>query len=90
MPIPTPIQLKTHALVQDPIFWLHHVQLDRLWWQWQKEAPKRRLEDYKQHESERQRPTSLQNVLQYGGLAEGVKVGKVMNTENNILCYRYT
>ncbi|KAI1363131.1 hypothetical protein F5Y08DRAFT_310297 [Xylaria arbuscula] len=82
--------LDTEVAPNDPIFWLHHVQLDRLWWQWQREAPQRRVNDYQQHESERQRPTSLQNVLQYSGLAERIEVGKVMDTENNILCYRYS
>ncbi|KAI0530158.1 hypothetical protein GGR58DRAFT_518702 [Xylaria digitata] len=82
--------LDTEVAPNDPIFWLHHVQLDRLWWLWQQEAPQQRLNDYRQHESERQRPTSLENVLEYNGLADGVRVGQVMDTENHMLCYRYT
>lgn len=81
--------LDTHTQVSDPIFWLHHVQLDRLWWLWQREAPQQRLHDYKQHKSEIQRPTSLQDVLQYNELAEGARVNQVMDTENSIVCYRY-
>ncbi|KAL4866978.1 hypothetical protein BDV12DRAFT_198707 [Aspergillus spectabilis] len=29
----------------DPIFYLHHAYLDRLWWQWQQADPGRRLSD---------------------------------------------
>ncbi|KAI1294305.1 hypothetical protein F5Y03DRAFT_410919 [Xylaria venustula] len=82
--------LDTEVAPNDPIFWLHHVQLDRLWWLWQREAPQQRLKDYKQHKSEPQRPTSLQDVLQYNGLAKGARVDQVMDTESSTLCYRYT
>ncbi|GAW20959.1 hypothetical protein ANO14919_104720 [Xylariales sp. No.14919] len=82
--------LDTEVAPNDPIFWLHHVQLDRLWWLWQREAPQQRLHDYKQHASEPPRQTSLGDMLHYGGLAEGVKVGQVMETENSLLCYKYT
>ncbi|KAJ8131458.1 hypothetical protein O1611_g2173 [Lasiodiplodia mahajangana] len=81
--------LDTEVAPNDPIFWLHHVQLDRLWWLWQREAPQQRLSDYKQHKSELQRPTSLRDMLQYNGLAEGARVDQVMDTGSSILCYRY-
>ncbi|KAI8625267.1 hypothetical protein F5Y19DRAFT_467210 [Xylariaceae sp. FL1651] len=81
--------LDTEVAPNDPIFWLHHVQLDRLWWLWQREAPQQRLHDYKQHESESQRPTSLHDMLQYRGLADGARVEQVMDTEDSLLCYRY-
>ncbi|KAI1273109.1 hypothetical protein F5Y07DRAFT_411916 [Xylaria sp. FL0933] len=81
--------LDTEVAPNDPIFWLHHVQLDRLWWLWQQEALQQRLYDYKQHKSEVPRPTSLQDVLQYRGLAKGVRVSQVMDTKGSTLCYRY-
>ena len=30
----------------DPIFWVHHGQIDRLWWRWQQAEPSARLADY--------------------------------------------
>jgi tyrosinase len=29
----------------DPIFWMHHANLDRVWWSWQKRDLKKRLKD---------------------------------------------
>ena len=29
----------------DPIFWLHHANLDRVWWSWQAKDLKKRLRD---------------------------------------------
>ncbi|KAI5798769.1 hypothetical protein FPQ18DRAFT_366119 [Pyronema domesticum] len=29
----------------DPLFYLHHAQMDRLWWKWQQMDPERRLKD---------------------------------------------
>ncbi|KAI8624523.1 hypothetical protein F5Y19DRAFT_453990 [Xylariaceae sp. FL1651] len=73
----------------DPIFWLHHVQLDRLWWQWQQEDPAR-LQDYGQYKKQPGRNVSLHDTLQQGGLVDkNILVHQVMDTESGILCYRY-
>lgn len=29
----------------DPIFWMHHTNLDRVWWSWQKKDLENRLRD---------------------------------------------
>jgi tyrosinase len=29
----------------DPIFWMHHANLDRVWWSWQKKDLSKRLKD---------------------------------------------
>lgn len=29
----------------DPIFWMHHTNLDRVWWSWQKKNLSKRLTD---------------------------------------------
>lgn len=33
------------ASPSDPIFWLHHANLDRVWWSWQKRDLEKRLRD---------------------------------------------
>jgi tyrosinase len=33
------------ASPSDPIFWMHHANLDRVWWSWQKKDLVKRLKD---------------------------------------------
>jgi tyrosinase len=65
------------AAANDPIFFLHHAQLDRLWWTWQQEDPKARLMEYEGKafnvSSERAR---LHDGLGFGGLKELAGLGK--------------
>lgn len=74
----------------DPLFFLHHTQLDRLWWLWQKRQPGRGLTAYsgpKQRHSIEM--ASLDDLIQMQGLAEPVKVAEVMNIQGDLLCYDY-
>ena len=73
----------------DPIFYLHHAQIDRLWWMWQKKWPQRQYEYYGKIEKEIDRPASLQDILSFGGLGSNVTVEDGMLTENGQLCYTY-
>lgn len=70
----------------DPVFYLHHVQLDRLWWIWQ-QADSSRLSLYRGLYDDS--PLSLQETLRLMGLTENKQVADVMNTESATLCYRY-
>ncbi len=73
----------------DPVFFLHHAQLDRLWWKWQTLHPERKF-DYKgitEHGSEVL--ASTDDVLRMGGLAEDVKVAEVLDSRGGRLCYVY-
>ncbi|WQF83004.1 Putative tyrosinase copper-binding domain, di-copper centre-containing domain superfamily [Colletotrichum destructivum] len=75
----------------DPLFFLHHSQLDRLWWMWQQRNLRPRLSDYgeiKKHEAVTQ--TSLSDAISIGGImAPDIHVSDVMSTESDLLCYRY-
>ncbi|KAK8097638.1 Tyrosinase [Apiospora kogelbergensis] len=84
--------LNTSAAPNDPLFWLHHVQLDRLWWLWQEEDARARQNDYSESEQQPSSsgPANLADVLQYEGLARAIRVGDVMTTESGPLCYRYS
>ncbi|KAF2204311.1 monooxygenase [Delitschia confertaspora ATCC 74209] len=73
----------------DPVFFLHHTQLDRLWWRWQSRE-RTRIAQYEglaahhSHES-----ASITDLLKMGGLAPDIPVLRVLDTESEPLCYRY-
>ena len=74
----------------DPVFFLHHTQLDRLWWRWQRANPKARLAQYvgkAAHGSGEK--ASLKDAIPMGDLAQSVLVSDIMDTESKLLCYRY-
>jgi len=74
----------------DPIFFLHHVQLDRLWWEWQSKDPGRRVFDYGGRaffESPDQ--AALNDSLSFSGFAKNMTVVELMSTDTKTLCYRY-
>ncbi|KAF4637011.1 hypothetical protein G7Y89_g1074 [Cudoniella acicularis] len=74
----------------DPVFFLHHAQLDRLWWLWQQKLPRERLLAYHgkraHHSTEK---AQLTDALRMFGLAEDKPVSQVMSTHSNLLCYSY-
>ena len=81
---------ETFTAPYDPLFFLHHTQLDRLWWLWQQRSAERVLWAYGGHKSRHSMElASLEDDLEYKGLAGVVKVKEVMNTEKGVLCYRY-
>lgn len=80
--------------VLDPIFWVHHGQIDRLWWQWQNGEPETRFEDYfgpLEANSDRDEmfDATLDDIVTMRGLDGNVTVRDVMSTNSKLLCYRY-
>jgi len=84
----------------DPVFYLHHTQVDRLWWIWQQQDPAVRLYAYEGpgenvrihgHKTENVPRTnaSLEDVLSLGTLAKDLLVKDVMSTNSDLLCYGY-
>lgn len=74
----------------DPIFFLHHTQLDRLWWTWQRsKAPGRFLEYDGPKAKDSKMGAGLDDLLNMAGLAEDISVSTVMSTEGGFLCYSY-
>lgn len=74
----------------DPVFYLHHAQLDRIWWLWQREQHGANLLSYggrRAHEAEA--VATVEDVISMAGLAEEVQVRDVMRTDTALLCYRY-
>ncbi|KAJ7267324.1 tyrosinase [Mycena rebaudengoi] len=75
----------------DPIFYLHHAFLDKLWWQWEMVDPMRRLGDMSGR-STVDPPhvnVTLDFELKMMKLAPTVTIREVMDIRNELLCYAY-
>ncbi|KAK1842747.1 tyrosinase central domain containing protein [Colletotrichum chrysophilum] len=79
----------------DPVFFLHHAQVDRLWWLWQDHDPKGRLREYfgpsenflgEHHQN---MESHSKDVLPMGGLVSDGKVEDYLSTSGGHLCYTY-
>jgi tyrosinase len=79
----------------DPVFFLHHTQIDRLWYLWQQEDPEARYTDYSGIKTQDQfdgtipPPSSIDDVLPMLGLADDLTVKDVMSTTVGPFCYSY-
>lgn len=78
----------------DPIFFIHHTQIDRLWWLWQQQHPDV-AGTYSGNLNQKATPTSispaaqLTDIMGFAGLTDPIPVSDVMSTETDLLCYRY-
>ncbi|OOF95563.1 hypothetical protein ASPCADRAFT_170305 [Aspergillus carbonarius ITEM 5010] len=85
--------LDTWASVQDPVFFLHHAMVDRVWTLWQQEDPESRLEAVNGtgivHDPPDAELVTLDTVMDFGVLDEARKVGEVMNVNGGMYCYGY-
>lgn len=76
----------------EPLFFLHHAQVDRLWWMWQ-QKDEGRLEEYSgealHYGEQGRREVRMDDVLSMGGIGEDVTVGEVMDTRSAKLCFTY-
>ncbi|KAH6682247.1 monooxygenase [Plectosphaerella plurivora] len=79
----------------DPIFFLHHGQIDRLWTLWQAANPANRTMEYSgirtqdQFDGVTPPAATLEDIMPMFGLADDVAVKEYMNTQAGPLCYRY-
>ncbi|PMD44600.1 Di-copper centre-containing protein [Hyaloscypha variabilis F] len=93
--IPQGIQgdFMTFTAPYDPLFFLHHTQIDRLWWLWQQAEPSSRLNAYSGRKNGTRsgfnETATLDDLLPYHGLGSDVIVCEVMNTRSKLLCYQY-
>ncbi|KAL0066712.1 hypothetical protein AAF712_006317 [Marasmius tenuissimus] len=80
----------SYSAPSDPIFYLHHSNLDRIWWEWQMEDPENRL--YEVTGRTTFDPPYRNATLDFplpSGLAPLIDVASVMDTRNEFLCYVY-
>ena len=81
----------TNPLFAEPLFYLHHANLDRIWWQWQNN------DSAKTHFWQIFGPTvpggsemvTLDFVMDFPGIAANSSVREVMDTRAWPYCYDY-
>lgn len=78
----------------DPLFYLHHAFIYRLWWQWQNEDIDTRLYEiggYTTYPASDggNTTTTLEFGLQLLGIWDDKFVGDVMDLHNSFLCHEY-
>ncbi|KAF4551773.1 Tyrosinase-like protein 3 [Elsinoe fawcettii] len=79
----------------DPLFFLHHTQIDRLWYLWQQVDPQVRETEYSGYRTQEQfdgttpELAEKSDVMRMWGLAEEVKVEDFLSTTNERVCYEY-
>ncbi|KAK2805503.1 hypothetical protein FQN51_000329 [Onygenales sp. PD_10] len=79
----------------DPIFHMHHANLDRVWWSWQMRDLEARLTDISgpifmmDYQNEQGGNVTLEFPLSVGVNAEDITVKETMDIKGGYLCYDY-
>ncbi|KAK7688337.1 hypothetical protein QCA50_008709 [Cerrena zonata] len=83
----------------DPIFFLHHANLDRIWAAWQSHDPANRLavgggrtqvlQDYDEFPAGAPPFIEASEQLRFSGLTTEPLLGEVLQTKGKLLCYEY-
>lgn len=81
----------TRGAPLDPLFMLHHTNLDRLYWLWQQRQPQKRLEEYsgKRVSDDVLKSASVYDHLDFGDLGPSTTIGETLDTQHGQLCYSY-
>lgn len=74
----------------DPLFYMHHTNLDRIWWLWQEASPQRLYEvDGPTSMTPPYGHLTLSYPLEMGSVGPSLPVGDIMDTRKNHSCYIY-
>lgn len=79
----------------DPLFYLHHSNIDRIFWSWQSRRLPYRYTDisgplvFGDYDNEVAGNTTLDYVIDLGTVNKNSTVGAVMNIQGSTLCYGY-
>ena len=77
----------------DPVFWLHHGQVDRMWTFWQATSPKTRQNAIVGTDTWMNSPpsanTTLDHIVDLGYAGENIRLGDTMSTTSGPFCYIY-
>lgn len=93
------VQYLTSPNMSDPLFFLHHGQLDRIWAAWQAHDPRNRnaiaggvvqdSDDFDAHPLGIGTPVTADTVIYMAGVGPDAKVHDVFSTTGGYLCYKY-
>ncbi|KAF2492345.1 Di-copper centre-containing protein [Lophium mytilinum] len=84
-----------YASPADPIFWMHHANLDRVWWSWQVRDLSKRLRDISgpinlmDYNNTLGGNVTLDFQMSVGVNAKNVSVRDTMDIMGGVLCYSY-
>ena len=78
----------------DPLFYLHHTFIDRVWWRWQAAGLPARLSDISGYTDSVEPPTGwvnakLSDELVMYGIIPNAKISDVMDIGGGLLCHEY-
>jgi tyrosinase len=84
-----------YASPADPIFFMHHANLDRVWWSWQVRNLSKRLKDISgpiflmDYANQQGGNVTLDFEMSLGPNADNITVRDTMNIMGGKLCYMY-
>ncbi|KAI5842479.1 hypothetical protein DFP73DRAFT_515115 [Morchella snyderi] len=79
----------------DPLFYLHHANLDRIWWQWQQQDRKERYKDVSgpivpfDYTNLSGGNVTLDFTIDLGKLGKPVPLSQIVDPESGTVCFRY-
>ncbi|KAK3689474.1 hypothetical protein B0T22DRAFT_480684 [Podospora appendiculata] len=87
------VALDVYTSPNDPIFWLHHAQVDRLWAIWQNLAPNRTYQVWGTGTNFNSPPSpnvTLDSLIDFGGVISAPKpIREVVSTIDDVHCFIY-
>jgi len=84
-----------NTFLTDLVFYLHHANLDRVWWSWQKKDLSRRLTDisgpiyFQDYDNLQGGNVTLAFPISIGFNGPNVTIGDTMDIRGGLLCYEY-
>jgi tyrosinase len=74
----------------DPVFFLHHTQLDRLWWMWQQADYALRVEKISGKRIDNATDVETSNTaLNISVFGPAIKAHETLDTKKKLFCYEY-
>jgi tyrosinase len=75
----------------EPLFFLHHGQIDKLWtlWQLRDEAVRGRAFGGPKTQGSASTDATLEDIMPFLGLTADIEVEEIMSTRSALLCYEY-
>jgi tyrosinase len=86
--------MDTFNSVNDPLFWMHHTGMDRMWSLWQEQDPKRAMDVGSATGLFDMAPLTYETPVEVGDMGPTLPAMQLMDPQNRdgrgVLCYKYT